>query len=75
MAYINCARHKGEQNLVVIQKGDDIYYETSKTIHQGVELLVWYGDDYLQFMGIPVTLKDTSEHPHHALESDSKHLL
>ena len=27
--------------------------------NQGSELLVWYGDSYLQFMGIPVALKET----------------
>ena len=28
---------------------------------QGTELLVWYGDCYLQFMGIPVALKEMAD--------------
>ena len=36
----------------------DVYYEVCKDIPQGMELLVWYGDCYLQFMGVPVALKE-----------------
>lgn len=28
---------------------------------KGQELLVWYGDSYLQFLGIPVSLKDMTD--------------
>ena len=28
---------------------------------QGTELLVWYGESYLQFMGIPVALKEMAD--------------
>jgi len=38
-----------------------IYYEACKDIPQGTELLVWYGDCYLQFMGIPVALKEMTD--------------
>ena len=31
------------------------------TLFQGTELLVWYGDCYLQFMGIPVALKEMGD--------------
>ncbi|XP_041349213.1 PR domain zinc finger protein 14-like [Gigantopelta aegis] len=57
MSYVNCARHLGEQNLMVMQQADDIFYELSRDVYAGTELLVWYGDDYIQVMGIPVTLK------------------
>jgi hypothetical protein len=30
-------------------------------IKKGQELLVWYGDSYLQFLGIPVSLKDMTD--------------
>lgn len=60
MSYVNCARHKSEQNLVVVQQNDEIFYEVSRDIHNGCELLVWYGETYLQFMGIPVTLHDVT---------------
>lgn len=31
------------------------------TLFKGQELLVWYGDTYLQFLGIPVSLKDMTD--------------
>ena len=57
MKFINCARHEGEQNLVLIQDGQEIFYETSKDVYEGTELLIWYGDSYLKYMGIPITMK------------------
>ncbi|XP_071944805.1 PR domain zinc finger protein 14-like [Antedon mediterranea] len=57
MALINNARYAQEQNLTAIQQGNDIYYEACKDIPRGSELLVWYGDSYLQFMGVPVSIK------------------
>ncbi|KAK2151075.1 hypothetical protein LSH36_376g01007 [Paralvinella palmiformis] len=61
MAYVNCARYAQEQNLLAIQVDGKIYYEACKDIPQGTELLVWYGDCYLQFMGIPVALKEMTD--------------
>ncbi|XP_074640245.1 PR domain zinc finger protein 14-like [Tubulanus polymorphus] len=58
LAYVNCARYAQEQNLIAVQCDGEIYYEACKDIPRGAELLVWYGDGYLQFMGIPVALKD-----------------
>ena len=57
MKFVNCARHDGEQNLVLVQDGDQIFYECCRDISMGEELLVWYGDCYFQTMGIPVGLK------------------
>ena len=57
MKYVNCARHDGEQNLVLVQEGLDVFYEVSKDIYEGTELLIWYGDTYLKYMGIPITMK------------------
>ncbi|XP_076434610.1 PR domain zinc finger protein 14-like [Babylonia areolata] len=59
MSYVNCARTLAEQNLVVTQEGEEVFYEVSRDIPRGAELLVWYGDGYLQFMGIPVTIKQS----------------
>ena len=42
----------------ISQVEGDVYYEVCKDIPQGMELLVWYGDCYLQFMGVPVALKE-----------------
>ena len=36
----------------------DVFYEACKDIPKDSELLVWYGDSYLQFMGVPVALKE-----------------
>ena len=74
MSYVNCARHVGEQNLIVMQQSDDIFYEVSRDIYAGTEMLVWYGDDYIQVMGIPVTLKGVVGEEENQLqkESDSK---
>ena len=57
MKYVNCARHEGEQNLVLVQEDGELFYEVCKDIAEGSELLVWYGDSYLKYMGIPITMK------------------
>ncbi|XP_060588038.1 PR domain zinc finger protein 14-like [Ruditapes philippinarum] len=61
MSYVNCARHISEQNVTVVQEGGQIFYEVCRDIHPGMEVLVWYGDMYSQFMGIPVTIAATEE--------------
>ncbi|XP_032876274.1 PR domain zinc finger protein 14 [Amblyraja radiata] len=61
MALVNCARSPQEQNLTAVQSEGKIFYETCKDVPEKQELLVWYGDCYLQFMGIPVTLKEMTE--------------
>ena len=60
MKHINSARFAQEQNLVAIQRNNNLYYECCKDIPGGTELLVWYGDCYAQFMGIPIGMKDNS---------------
>lgn len=57
MKYVNCARHDGEQNLVLVQEDGEVFYEVCKEVSEGCELLVWYGDTYLKYMGIPITMK------------------
>ncbi|KAM6149269.1 histone-lysine N-methyltransferase PRDM7-like [Rhynchocyon petersi] len=52
MRYVNCARDEEEQNLVAIQYHRQIFYRTCRTIQPGCELLVWYGDEYGQKLGI-----------------------
>ncbi|KAL3856561.1 hypothetical protein ACJMK2_011297 [Sinanodonta woodiana] len=61
MSYVNNARHIAEQNLTVVQEDNQIFYEVCRDIQCGTELLVWYGDMYLQFMGIPITVKQNQE--------------
>nr|XP_056710882.1 PR domain zinc finger protein 14 [Euleptes europaea] len=61
MSLVNCARFPEEQNMMALQCQGQIYYETCKEISPGQELLVWYGDCYLQFLGIPISLKGPAE--------------
>lgn len=61
MSFVNCARFPEEQNLTALQCQGQIYYESCKEISPGQELLVWYGDCYLQFLGIPLSLKGSAE--------------
>lgn len=56
MKFVNCARHSDEQNLALIQDGDQLFYESCKDIFMGEELLVWYGKCYTMSMGIPIGL-------------------
>lgn len=58
MSLVKCARFPDEQNLIAVQVQGQIFYEACKEIRPGQELLVWYGDCYMQFLGIPLTLKD-----------------
>ncbi|TNN88942.1 PR domain zinc finger protein 14 [Liparis tanakae] len=61
MSSVKCARFPEEQNLIAVQIQSQIFYEACKEIRPGQELLVWYGDCYMQFLGIPLTLKDPRE--------------
>ena len=57
MKFVNCARSSEEQNLVLLQDGDQLFYESSREIVHGEELLVWYGNRYHMFMGVPIGIK------------------
>ena len=61
MSLVKCARFPEEQNLTAVQVQGQIFYEACKEISPGQELLVWYGDCYTQFLGIPLTLKGPRE--------------
>lgn len=61
MSLVKCARFPEEQNLIAVQVQGQIFYEACKEIKPSQELLVWYGDSYMQFLGIPLTLKDPRE--------------
>lgn len=65
MSLVNCARYPEEQNLTAIQCEGQIFYESCKEILPKQELLVWYGDCYVQFLGIPISLKDGQEGKKH----------
>lgn len=61
MSLVNCARFPEEQNLTALQCQGQIFYESCKEILPKQELLVWYGDCYVQFLGIPISLKGMPE--------------
>lgn len=61
MRYIQCARHREEQNLFVFQYLGNVYYRAFKDISQGTELLVWYDEIYPQYMGIPLSIHDMAD--------------
>ncbi|XP_031810705.1 PR domain zinc finger protein 12 isoform X1 [Sarcophilus harrisii] len=53
MTYIKCARNEQEQNLEVVQIGNNIFYKAIEMIPPDQELLVWYGNSHNTFLGIP----------------------
>ena len=60
MRFVNCARFEEEQNLMAFQLRGDIYYRSYKVIPPNTELLVWYGDDYAEDLGVS-TLRSADE--------------
>ncbi|KAK3889349.1 hypothetical protein Pcinc_006666 [Petrolisthes cinctipes] len=52
MRYVNCPRTHSETNLAAFQYKANIYYKTLTNIKRGTELMVWYGDDYAQELGV-----------------------
>lgn len=54
LRFINCARNEEEQNMVAFQYHGEIYYRSFKAIYPGNELMVWYGEEYAQELGISV---------------------
>ena len=54
MNFIQCARSKQEQNLKTLQCNGCLYFEATRDIAVGEELLVWYDESqYDVYMGIP----------------------
>lgn len=64
MKFVNCAHNSEEQNLVLLQDGDQLFYESSREILHGEELLVWYGNRYHMFMGVPTGIKTSPRKEH-----------
>ena len=52
MRFVNFARNVNEQNLVAYQYLGQIYYRTFRDIDPNMELLVWYGEEYTEELGI-----------------------
>ncbi|XP_066920822.1 PR domain zinc finger protein 14-like [Clytia hemisphaerica] len=60
MKFVNSARYAKEQNLSVLQRGDQLYYEVIEDIQPDTELLVWYGETYFNYMGFPMAIKSST---------------
>ncbi|XP_058515273.1 histone-lysine N-methyltransferase PRDM7-like, partial [Ochotona princeps] len=52
MRYVTCARNDEEQNLVAFQYHGQIFYRTCQVIKPDCELLIWYGAEYDQKLGV-----------------------
>jgi hypothetical protein len=61
MSYVNCARFPKEQNLLAVQHQGQIFYESCRDIQRNQELLVWYGNGYEKFLGVPMNLRVTEQ--------------
>ena len=60
MNFIQCARSKPEQNLKTLQHNGCLYFEATRDIVVGEELLVWYDENqYALYMGIPTGYRAT----------------
>ena len=64
---MNCAcklviifRNEEEQTLIAYQYKGKIYYRAYKEIKKGIELLVWYGCQYAEQLGITKEKEVTS---------------
>jgi hypothetical protein len=61
MRFVNCSRCEDEQNIVAFQYHGEIYYRVYKEIRANGELLVWYGDEYAEDLGIPLYEEDDEQ--------------
>ena len=60
MRFVNCSRVEQEQNMIALQFHGKIWYRTYKDVEVGVELLVWYGEQYAKELGIALQDDDVS---------------
>lgn len=54
LRYINCARDCKEQNVEFSYCKGRVYYRTIRDIQPREEFLVYYGDDYAQYLNIDI---------------------
>lgn len=61
LSCVQCARTDREQNLEITQTNTHIFYRAIKDIPPEEELLVWYGQNSVYHMGLPLTSHNTGE--------------
>ena len=54
--WVNCARTPEEENIYALYCLGKVFYITERDIHPGQELLIYYGDDFAEGLGINTTL-------------------
>ena len=52
--WVNCPRTRREENVQGVYCYGKVFYITTKWIHPGQELMVYYGHDYAEELGIDV---------------------
>lgn len=52
MRYVNCATSKSVQNVKAFQFSGGIYYRACVDIPVNVEMVVWYGEEYAEELGL-----------------------
>ena len=52
MRFVNCSLSEQQQNVRAVQFRGEVYYETCVEIAEDVELLVWYGNEYADELGL-----------------------
>lgn len=52
MRWMNCARHTEEENVMWAYCYGKVLYRTMRDVAGGEELLIYYGDEYAEYLGI-----------------------
>ncbi|XP_074658746.1 uncharacterized protein LOC141911651 [Tubulanus polymorphus] len=58
MSFVRAAEKQTQQNIVVYQENDKIYFVTCKNILADTELRLWYSKNYALCLGLPVSPDD-----------------
>ncbi|XP_046581379.1 mucin-6-like isoform X1 [Haliotis rubra] len=53
LMYVKPAPTLQDQNVVVYQRGAELYFVTNKDIEAGSEMLFWFAKDYAKLLGLP----------------------
>lgn len=54
MRFVRPADTHKEQNLILVQQGQSLYFNTTRSINPKTELRVWYSPAYAEKYGLPV---------------------
>lgn len=54
MRFVRPADTHKEQNLVLVQQGENLFFNTIRSVNPKTELRVWYSPAYAEKYGLPV---------------------